>query len=126
MASLASWFVTLRWSLLATLLLNIILCSSPFLFPKYFEKTAERETNLPLINLIVIICLCVFGLLSIGCYFYYLTIAFATSLALYLAYDLVNGFGNIGTYLLMVGVILCSYVYAAVMRRLKNEALYGP
>lgn len=125
MVKLTSWFSILRWALILTLVLIIILSTAPLLFPRHFERH-HFNAELHLYNTFIIVGLCVFGLLSICCYFYYLTIVFGIILTVYFIAEIVLGIGNIGHYLTLVGVITCSFTYCAVMRRLKNEALYGP
>lgn len=126
MAKLSSWFSVLRWSLILTLILWIILSLAPVAFPKHFEKH-HNPSDVFLINCAVMVSLSMYGLFSICCYYFYPTLIFGITLIVYLVVELVwLNMGNIGTYLMLFGVIICSFTYCAALRRLRNEALYGP
>lgn len=127
MAKLSSWFAVLRWALILTLILVIILSIAPIIFPRHFEKSQKGTRDVQLINSALMVGLSVYGLLSVCCYYYYLTLIFGISLLVYLIVELVwLQLGNIGIYLTLAGLIICSFTYCAAMRRLRHEALYGP
>ncbi|KAH7637932.1 uncharacterized protein LOC124497104 [Dermatophagoides farinae] len=125
MVKLSSWFSIIRWALILTLLFIIIMAITPLLFPKYFDKDMLANDNYR-IHCTITILLAIIGLFTICCYYFYLTLIFATLSILYLIGEIAMNMGNIGTYLTWIGVIICSYTYCAVMRRLRNDALYGP
>lgn len=126
MAKLTSWFAVLRWSLILTLILVIILSLAPLVFSKHFERY-NTANDLFLINTAVVIGLSIFGLVAVCCYYFYLTFIFGVTLIVYLIIEFAYlHLGNIGTWLLFAGLILCSFTYCAAMRRLRREALYGP
>lgn len=124
MAKLSAWFSILRWAIILTLILIIILTLSPIILPKHFDK--DMKVNLQYkIHCAVTICLASLGLFCVCCYFFYLTLIFASLSLLYLIAEIGLSVGNIGTYLTWIGIVTCSYTFCAVMRRLRNEALYG-
>ena len=126
MAKLSSWFLVLRWAIILTLILVIILTLAPFAFPKHFERFYPTD-QLSLINCAVMVGLSVYGLISVCCYYFYLTFIFAVTLTVYLVVEFAYlHLGNIGTWLTQIGLIICSFTYCAAMRRLQDEALYGP
>jgi hypothetical protein len=123
MASLRSWFSILRWSLIITLILLIILAIAPLIFVRNFAK--EEVSSYYVINGSVIIPLCVFGLCVICLYSFVFTLIFGILMTIYLSSQIFYLGGNIGVYLTELGVIACSFTYCAVLKRLENEALYG-
>lgn len=126
MAKLTSLFSILRWSLILTLILVIVFALAPVAFPKYFSRV-DTTRNLFFINCVVIVGLSVFGLFSICCYYFYLTLLFAIILTVYIIAELILlNLNNAGIWLPMIGIDICSFTYCAAMRRLRREALYGP
>ncbi|XP_054158265.1 uncharacterized protein LOC128956566 [Oppia nitens] len=125
MASLRSWFSILRWSLILTLILLIILSIVPLIWPRNFTKESLIGPQYYLINGSVMISLSVFGLCSICYHYFWFTLLFALMLTVYLCVELVFLGGNIGLYLTKLGVIACSFTYCAVLKRFENDELYG-
>lgn len=126
MAKLTSLFSVIRWSLIFTLVLVIIFALAPITFPKYFS-TFDTTQNIFVINCAVIVGLSVFGLFSICCYYFYLTLLFAIILIVYILAELIYfRLLNVGVWLPLIGIDLAAFTYCAAMRRLRREALYGP
>jgi len=125
MAKLSSWFAVLRWALILTLILVICLTLAPIFFPRKFARNDTTDEKYR-VNCVVMFALALFGLFSVGCYYFYLTFIFGITLVAYLIVEFVYlNLGNIGTWLTLIGLIICSFTYCAAMRRLRNEALYG-
>ena len=126
MATIVSWFRVLRWSLILTLILIIILYLAPLAFPKNYPKDGVHTMNEYKISSAILLGLCIFGLFAIWCHFVYMTLIFGCLMLVYLITDLVvYRMGNIGTYLPIAGIIICSFTLAAALRRLKHDAMYG-
>lgn len=132
MVKLSTLFSILRWALVLTLIIVIVLTSTRMMFPKKFDPVNEallrprhnRHQNV--IHLVATLAMCVYGIVCFCCYFYYASILFCLLTALALPTMVILQLGNIGNYLTMVGLILCSLAYVLAMRKLKREAMYGP
>ena len=125
MATLVSWFRILRWSLILTLILIIILYLAPLAFPRHFEKivrTDDKYRN----HAMIVSGLCIFGLIAIWCHYFYMTLLFGFLMVIYLIVELTMfQVSNIGTWLPIGGIVICSFTLSAALRRLKHEAMYG-
>lgn len=125
MATVLSLFRILRWAIILTLVLIIILRLAPLAFPRHFSNSVS-ETDEYKISSGILAGLCVFGLIAVGCHFFYMTLLFALSMLIYLIAELVFFRLSIyGTLLPITGIIICSFTLSAALRRLKHEAMYG-